>query len=77
MIRKTLEENGLLEVDDAERIFNVNESDINMGLRQGKGIKKDSKNVHSLSKGSHDHITVSISITQSISHQHPVKVGTL
>lgn len=43
MLRKTLEENDLL--DDAERIFNVNKGDINMELKQGKVIiKKGSKN---------------------------------
>ena len=41
-LKKTLQENGLL--DNAEKIFNVDESGINMELRQGKVIvKKGSK----------------------------------
>ena len=37
-LKKTLQENGLL--DNAEKIFNVDESGINMELRQGKVIRK-------------------------------------
>ena len=61
-LKKTLQENGLL--DNAEKIFNVDESGINMELRQGKVIvKKGSKNVHCLSKGSRDHITVNYCVS--------------
>ena len=37
-LKKTLQENGLL--DNAEKIFNVDESGINMELRQRKGYCK-------------------------------------
>ena len=61
-LKKILQENGLL--DDAEKIFNVDESGLNMVLRQGKVIvKKGSKNVHSLSKGSRDHITINCCVS--------------
>ena len=51
-------------LDNAENIFNVDESGINMELRQGKVIvKKGSKNFHSLSKGSRDHITVNCCVS--------------
>ena len=61
-LKKTLQENGL--PDNAEKIFNLDESGINMELRQRKVIvKKGSKNVHSLSKGSRDYITVNCCVS--------------
>ena len=42
-LKKTLQENGLL--DNAEKIFNVDESGINMELRQGKVIVKRAQKI--------------------------------
>ena len=57
-----MQENSLL--DNTKKIFNVDDSGINMELRQGKvTVKKGSKNVHSLSKGSCDHITVNCCVS--------------
>ena len=51
-------------LDNAEKIFNVDESGINTELRQGNVmVKKGSKNVHSLSKGSCDHITINCCVS--------------
>ena len=51
-------------LDNAEKIFNVDESGINTELRQGNFmVKKGSKNVHSLSKGSCDHITTNCCVS--------------
>ena len=43
MLKKTLQGNSLL--GDAEKIFNVDESGINMELRQGKVIVKRAQKI--------------------------------
>ena len=46
-------------LDKPEKLFNVGKSGINMDIRQGKVVvTKGSKQAHSMSKGTRDHITV-------------------
>ena len=61
-LKRVLEENDLLNKRD--KIFNTDESGINMDLRQGKVVvSRGSKQAHSQSKGSRDHITVNCAIS--------------
>ena len=61
-LKRVLKENDLLNKRD--KIFNTDESGINMGLRQGKVVvSRGSKQAHSQSKGSRDHITVTCAIS--------------
>ena len=56
-IKRVLEENYLL--GKCNKIFNTDESGINMDLRQYKAVvSSGSMQAHSQSKGLHDHITV-------------------
>ena len=51
-------------LDKRTKCFNTDESGINMDLRQGKVVvSRGSKQAHSQSKGSHDHITVDCAIS--------------
>ena len=46
-------------LDKPEKLFNVDESGINMNIHQGKVVvTKGSKQVHSISKGTRDDLTV-------------------
>ena len=61
-LKRVLEENDLLNKHD--KIFNTDESGINMDLRQGKVVvSHGSKQAHSQSKGSCDHITINCPIS--------------
>ena len=61
-LKRVLEENDLLNKRD--KIFNTDESGINMDLRQGKVVvSHGSKQAHSQSKGSRDHITINCAIS--------------
>ena len=56
-LKDLLVEHDLL--DKPEKLFNVDESGINMGTQQGKVVvTKGSKQAHSMSKETRDHITV-------------------
>ena len=60
-LKDLLVEHDLL--DKPENLFNVDESGINMDIRQGKVVvTKGLKQVHSMSKGTRDHITVNCCI---------------
>ena len=61
-LKRVLEENDLLNKRD--KIFNTDESGINVDLRQGRVVVScGSKQAHFQSKGSRDHITVNCGIS--------------
>ena len=63
-LKRLLEENDLL--DNLDKIFNTDESGINMNLRQGKVVvSRGSKQAHSESKGLHDQITVNHAVSSA------------